>query len=55
LPAVGLLTLAAGAGLITLGLLIPVVGIAALAAIAILAPGSVAESGLGHDSPWLVH
>lgn len=50
-----LMTLLAGAGLVTVALLIPVAGVVALAAILVLAPGSVVVSGLGRDSGWLVH
>jgi len=49
-----LMTLVAGAGLLTVVLLIPAVGLAALVVLAVLAPGSVVVSGLGRDSAWLV-
>jgi len=50
-----LITLLTGAALVTMALLIPLVGMATLAAILVLAPGCVLVSGLGRDSAWLVH
>ncbi len=39
----------------TATLLIPMAGIALLAGILVLAPGSVVLSGSGRDSHWLIH
>jgi len=49
-----LVSLLAGAGLVTVALLLPLAGMAVLAAILVLAPGSVVVSGLGRDPAWLV-
>ncbi len=47
------LTLAAGAGLLTILLLVPIAGLAAMLVFVVLALGSVVVSGLGGNPDWL--